>query len=135
MHRKMQRTGARIIPTLMPMCAIRCSTPNWSADAFGIWRAKSLTVRIEPHVKGEVFTMDTIHGDGRRKLIRRRHGKDQFCSSTLSLGTTRSRHNRDGAITGHVHADGKHDHATMLPKRQLPFEPPEQENIRLREEN
>jgi len=28
-------------------------------------RPKSLTVRIEPHAKGEVFTLDRIEADGR----------------------------------------------------------------------
>jgi hypothetical protein len=48
------------------------------ADAFGIWKMnatrstfagdtqpKSITVRIEPHAKGEVFTLDRIEADGR----------------------------------------------------------------------
>lgn len=60
----MHETGASIIPLLMLLGAIGCSTPNWAADAFGVWSAKSLTVRIEPHVKGEVLTMDTVYGDG-----------------------------------------------------------------------
>ena len=39
----------------------------WAGDAFGIWKAKpsSLTVRFEPHAKGEVFTLDRTDGDGR----------------------------------------------------------------------
>lgn len=44
--------------------AIGCTTPNWAAEAFGTWTSKSVTVRIEPHVKGEAFTMDTIRSDG-----------------------------------------------------------------------
>ena len=52
------------------------SGPSWAEEAFGTWKMnparsafagdaypKSLTLRIEPHVKGEVFTMDTIYGD------------------------------------------------------------------------
>ena len=31
----------------------------------GCTRPKSLTVRIEPHAKGEVFTLDRIESDGR----------------------------------------------------------------------
>lgn len=51
---------------------------GWAEPASGIWqmnaarstlagdfRPKSLTVRIEPHVKGEVFTLDRVEADGR----------------------------------------------------------------------
>jgi hypothetical protein len=54
------------------------SAPSWAEGAFGTWKMnparsmfpgdaypRSLTLRIEPHVKGEVFTMDTIYGDRR----------------------------------------------------------------------
>ena len=43
------------------------STPSWTGDAFGIWKAKlsNLTVRFEPHAKGEVFTLDRTDADGR----------------------------------------------------------------------
>ena len=38
--------------------------------AFGLWkvnpaRRENITVRFEPHAKGEVFTLDRIDGDGR----------------------------------------------------------------------
>jgi hypothetical protein len=43
---------------------------SWSMDPArstftGDTRLKSLTVRIEPHAKGEVFTLDRIEADGR----------------------------------------------------------------------
>jgi hypothetical protein len=51
---------------------------GWADDAFGTWtmnparstvapdsRPKSITIRIEPHAKGEVFTLDRIEADGR----------------------------------------------------------------------
>ena len=51
---------------------------NCAEPVFGTWRVKtnrstfaggrapkSLTVRIEPHAKGEVFTMDRVESDGR----------------------------------------------------------------------
>ncbi len=41
------------------------AAPIWAGDAFGIWKMKNLTVRVEPHTKGEVFTLDKIDGDGR----------------------------------------------------------------------
>ena len=51
---------------------------NCSESVFGTWKVKtnrstfagvgapkSLTVRIEPHAKGEVFTLDRVESDGR----------------------------------------------------------------------
>jgi len=51
---------------------------GWADGAFGTWRMnaakstlpgdmrpRSLTVRIEPHAKGEVFTLDRVEPDGR----------------------------------------------------------------------
>ncbi len=51
---------------------------GWADGAFGTWqmnvarstltgdiRPRSLTVRIEPHAKGEVFTLDRVEPDGR----------------------------------------------------------------------
>jgi hypothetical protein len=53
-------------------------TGNCAESAFGTWKVnphrsiftgvgapKSLTVRIEPHAKGEVFTLDRVEIDGR----------------------------------------------------------------------
>ena len=63
----------RSAPLLMPLGAI-C----WAGAAYGTWKLngarstfsgdtqpKSLTIRIEPHAKGEVFTLDRIEADGR----------------------------------------------------------------------
>jgi hypothetical protein len=47
-----------------------------AGEAFGVWtfnparstnvdNQKSVTVRIEPHIRGEVFTVDTVAVDGR----------------------------------------------------------------------
>jgi len=54
------------------------AAPGWTEPAFGTWklnaarstpaediRPKSLTVRIEPHAKGETFTLDRVEADGR----------------------------------------------------------------------
>src|SRR5579863_4191393 len=51
---------------------------GWADDAFGTWRLNSarstfasdprptsITARIEPHAKGEVFTLDRLEADGR----------------------------------------------------------------------
>jgi hypothetical protein len=53
-------------------------TTGWAEPAFGTWqmntarsmlagdiRPQSLTVRIEPHAKGQVFTLDRVEADGR----------------------------------------------------------------------
>ncbi len=52
--------------------------PSWAEWAFGFWKMnpgrstfptdgqpRSLTLRVEPHAKGEVFTLDKIEQDGR----------------------------------------------------------------------
>ena len=54
------------------------SVPSWTEGAFGTWKInparsmfgedshpKSLTVRVESHARGEVFTLDRIDQDGR----------------------------------------------------------------------
>ena len=65
----------RIIPLLMLMVTLCDTLPTLAGDAFGLWNAnpvtstgsssERLTVRFEPHTKGEVFTLDRIDGDGR----------------------------------------------------------------------
>jgi hypothetical protein len=54
------------------------TTAFWADSTFGTWKMdatrstfaggtqpKSLIVRIEPHAKGEVFTLDSVESDGR----------------------------------------------------------------------
>jgi hypothetical protein len=54
------------------------TAPAWADDAFGTWkvnparstiapdtRPQSVTIRVESHAKGEVFTLDRIEADGR----------------------------------------------------------------------
>jgi hypothetical protein len=54
------------------------TAPGWPGDAFGTWKMnparstiagdpypKSITVRIESHAKGEVFTLDRVESDDR----------------------------------------------------------------------
>jgi hypothetical protein len=70
---ELARDPARTVLFLMAL-----GTICWAEPAFGTFRMnpsrstftgetqpKSLTVRIEPHAKGEVFTMDRIEADGR----------------------------------------------------------------------
>src|ERR1700694_611262 len=53
---------------------------SWAGEAFGVWKLnparstlvenqKSVTVRIEPHTRGEVFTLDTMAADGRASTV------------------------------------------------------------------
>jgi hypothetical protein len=66
----------RIIPLLMLLVTPCATLPTLAGDVFGLWSAnpvtstagssrERLTVRFEPHSKGEVFTVDRIDGDGR----------------------------------------------------------------------
>ena len=74
----------------------------WAGTAYGTWRLnaarstfagdtqpRSLTVRIEPHIKGEVFTLDRIEADGRA-----------ISSSTILYLDGREREYRDGECSG-----------------------------------
>jgi hypothetical protein len=49
---------------------------SWAGEPFGVWKLnparstlvenqKSVTLRIEPHTRGEVFSLDTMAADGR----------------------------------------------------------------------
>jgi hypothetical protein len=79
------------------------TTASWADDQFGIWNLnrarstpggesppKSFTVRIEPHAKGEVFTVDRVDADGRGTTSstilyldgKSRDFQDQDCSGT-----------------------------------------------------
>ena len=85
---------------LMPLYAA-C----WAGAAYGTWKLnsarstfagdtqpRSFTIRIEPHAKGEVFTLDRIEADGRAisaSLIlyldgTEREFRDSECSGTQS---------------------------------------------------
>ena len=57
---------------------IVCTAACWANSTFGTWKMdatrstftggaqpKSFTLRIEPHAKGEVFTLDRIESDSR----------------------------------------------------------------------
>jgi hypothetical protein len=76
---------------------------SWAGDAFGVWKLnparstlvenqKSVTVRIEPHTRGEVFTLDTMTADGRASTFstilyfdgKARNFQDSPCSGTQS---------------------------------------------------
>jgi hypothetical protein len=55
---------------------ILLAATSWGGDAFGAWKLnqarstfasnqKTMTVRIEPHTRGEGFTLETVTLDGR----------------------------------------------------------------------
>lgn len=52
------------------------TAPSWAGQAFGVWKLNpalstvvenqtGVTIRIEPHPRGEVFALDTVAADGR----------------------------------------------------------------------
>ena len=74
---------------------------SWAGEAFGVWKLnlarstlggsqQSVTVRIEPHTRGEVFTLDTRAADGRASTFstilyldgKPRDFQDSTCSGT-----------------------------------------------------
>jgi hypothetical protein len=90
----------RIVPLLLAV-SVAC----WADDAFGTWmmnparssfvgdpRPKSITLRIESHAKGEVFTLDKVDTDGRTTTAstilyfdgKLRDFEDSGCSGTQS---------------------------------------------------
>ena len=90
----------RTVLLLMPLGAA-C----WAGAAYGTWKLnaarstfagdtqpRSLTIRIEPHTKGEVFTLDRIEADGRATSSStvlyldgtEREFRDAQCSGTQS---------------------------------------------------
>ena len=80
---------------------ILLAVTSWAGEAFGIWKLnparstlagndKSVTLRIEPHTQGEVFTLDTLATDGRASTFstilyldgKARGFQDSSCSGT-----------------------------------------------------
>jgi hypothetical protein len=79
------------------------SATSWAGEAFGVWKLnparstltrnqKSVTMRIEAHTRGEVFTLDTVADDGRASTFstilyfdgKARDFQDSACSGTQS---------------------------------------------------
>ena len=90
----------RTVLLLMPL-----SAACWAGAAYGTWklnaarstfagdtRPRSLTIRIEPHTKGEAFTLDRVEADGRATSLStilyldgtEREFRDGECSGTQS---------------------------------------------------
>jgi hypothetical protein len=84
---------------LLPLLGAAC----WGDEAFGVWKLnparsklaanhRSVTLRIEPHTRGEVFTLDTVAADGRASTFstilyldgKSREFEDPACSGAQS---------------------------------------------------
>lgn len=82
----------------------------WASDAFGVWKLnsalstgagneKAVTLRIEPHTRGEVLTLDILAADGRASTSstilffdgKAREFQDSACSGTQSSRRVDSR--------------------------------------------
>jgi hypothetical protein len=76
---------------------------SWGGDVFGVWKLnlqrstiavgqKTVSVRIDPHTRGEVFTLKTVTPDGRTSTSstilyldgKAREFQDATCSGTQS---------------------------------------------------
>ena len=74
---------------------------SWGGDAFGVWKLnrarstlaanqKTMSLRIEPHIRGEVFTLEAVTRDGRASTSstilyfdgKARQYQDSSCSGT-----------------------------------------------------
>ena len=88
----------RTVLFLMPLFGAAC----WAGAVYGTWKLtsaqstfagdtqpRSLTIRIEPHAKGEVFTVDRIDADGQAAT-----------SSTILYLDGAERDFRDGECSG-----------------------------------
>jgi hypothetical protein len=93
------RHGSQMRAALLILLA----TTSWAGEAFGVWKLKSarstlngnqksVTLRIEPHTRGEVFSWDTVAVDGRASTSstilyfdgKPRDFQDSACSGTQS---------------------------------------------------
>ena len=87
----------------IPLLLLLLGAASWAGEPFGVWKLnptrstpagnqKSVTARIEPHIRGEVFTLDTVAADGRASTFstilyfdgKARDFQDSVCSGTQS---------------------------------------------------
>jgi hypothetical protein len=100
------RQGSHMRAALLILLA----ATSWAGEAFGVWRlnpARStlggnrniMTIRIAPHTRGEVFTLDAVAADGRASTFstilyldgKARDFQDSACSGTQSSRRVDSR--------------------------------------------
>ena len=92
----------RMVLLLTALISVSCTVAIGPDDALGVWRVRPdrvpgpypdvLTIRFEPHIKGEVFTLDSIDADGHRSTSstilyfdgKPRDFQDPVCSGTQS---------------------------------------------------
>src|SRR5258707_332002 len=120
-HKPDHSSGMRTFPLLILIATACCAPLSRAADAFGIWKMnptrstftgdthtqpQALTVRIEPHAKGEVFTVDRIAADGHAttsSTILYFDGKPRDFQGPQCSGTQSSRRvdSRDDCVPEH----------------------------------
>jgi len=88
------------------------SATPWAGEALGVWKLnparstldgnqKGVTLRIEPHIRGEVFTLDTLAVDGRTSTfstILYFDGKPRDFQDSTCTGTQLSRRSESGTV-------------------------------------
>ena len=104
---------------------------SWAGEVFGVWKLdparstlvenqKRVTIRIERHIRGEVFTLDTIAADGRASTVstilyfdgKARGFQDATCS-----GTQLSR--RMGRLTVEIVRECANGHTQLIRRSAL----------------
>jgi hypothetical protein len=95
-RRAFSRHGSHMRAAMLLLLAVT----SWAREAFGVWKLHSarsapagiqrtMTLRIEPHTHGEVFTLDTVTPDGRA-----------LTSSTILYFDGKPRDFQDAACSG-----------------------------------
>jgi hypothetical protein len=99
---------------------------SWAGEPFGVWKLnparstlvenqKCVTIRIEPHVRGEVFTLDTIASDGRASTVSTIlyfDGKARDFQDATCTGTQLSR--RMGRLTVEILRECANGHKQLI---------------------
>jgi hypothetical protein len=102
------RHGSQMRAAMLILVAAAC----WAEEAFGVWKLnsarstlagnqKSMTLRIEPHTRGEVFNWDTVAADGRASTsstILYFDGKARDFQDSACAGTQSSRRVDSGTV-------------------------------------
>lgn len=95
---------------MLTLLVAASSAPSLAEESFGVWKLdpvrttaagnqRRVTLRIEPHIRGEVFTLDTVAVDGRASTSstilyfdgKTRDFQDSACAGTQSSHRVDSR--------------------------------------------